>query len=136
MEPKLNMLKPLPSGDVPPGAPGEVRIGMWAVGPDMRLFLNGRYQFSITDKSYPIGTIGVFVNSAGEYPRHRIFLRSHHSAKWITSRQQVRHCHNRHCSAIVTMSLIERCCSCINRVHSVVVRFSATTHTQLIYASV
>jgi hypothetical protein len=65
---KLNMLKPLPSGDVPPGAPGEVRIGIWAVGPDMRLFLNGRYQFSIIDKSYPIGTIGVFVKSAGETP--------------------------------------------------------------------
>ena len=65
---KLNLLKPLPSGDVPPGAPGEVRIGVWAVGGDMRLFLNGRYQFSITDKSYHIGTIGVFVNSAGETP--------------------------------------------------------------------
>jgi hypothetical protein len=65
---KLNMLKPIPSGDVPPGAPGEVRIGIWAVGADMRLFLNGRYQFSVTDKSYPIGTIGVFVNSAGDTP--------------------------------------------------------------------
>ena len=65
---KLNMVKPLASGDVPPGAPGEVRIGIWAVGADMRLFLNGRYQFSITDKSYPIGTIGVFVNSAGDTP--------------------------------------------------------------------
>ena len=65
---KLNLLKPLASGDVPPGAPGEVRIGIWAVGPDMRLFLNGRYQFSITEKSYPIGTIGVFVKSAGDTP--------------------------------------------------------------------
>ena len=65
---KLNLLKPLASGDVPPGAPGEVRIGIWAVGPDMRLFLNGRYQFSITEKSYSIGTIGVFVNSAGDTP--------------------------------------------------------------------
>jgi hypothetical protein len=32
----------------------------------MRLFLNGRYQFSISDTNYPSGTIGVFVNSAGD----------------------------------------------------------------------
>ena len=57
---------PLPSGDAPPGAPGEVRIGIWAVGTEMRLFLNGRYQFSISDTNYPGGTIGVFVNSASD----------------------------------------------------------------------
>jgi len=56
---------PLLSGDVPPGAPGEVLIGVWAVGNEMRLFLNGRYQFSISDSNYPSGTLGVFVNSAG-----------------------------------------------------------------------
>ena len=59
---------PLPSGDVPRGAPGEVRIGVWAVGTEMRLFLNGRYQFSVSNSNYPSGTIGVFVNSAGETP--------------------------------------------------------------------
>ena len=59
---------PLPSSDVPLGAPGEVRIGVWAVGAEMRLFLNGRYQFSISGSKYPSGTIGVFVNSAGETP--------------------------------------------------------------------
>jgi len=59
---------PLPSGDVPRGAPGEVRIGMWAVGSELRLFLNGRYQFGISNTAYPSGTIGVFVNSAGETP--------------------------------------------------------------------
>jgi hypothetical protein len=63
---RLNIQKPLASGDVPPGAPGEVRIGVWAVGAEMRLFLNGRYQFSIKDPSFPIGTLGVFVNSAGD----------------------------------------------------------------------
>ena len=56
---------PLLSGDVPPGAPGEVRIGLWAVGKEMRLFLNGRYQFSISDTNYASGMLGVFVNSAG-----------------------------------------------------------------------
>jgi hypothetical protein len=63
------LLQPsLPSGDVPPGAPGEVRIGVWAVGTEMRLFLNGRYQFSISNPNYPSGTLGVFVNSAGASP--------------------------------------------------------------------
>ncbi|MFN8412188.1 MAG: hypothetical protein U0Z26_07355 [Anaerolineales bacterium] len=62
------LLPPMPSGDVPPGAPGQVRIGIWAVGTEMRLFLNGHYQFSITDANYTSGTIGVFVNSAGDTP--------------------------------------------------------------------
>jgi hypothetical protein len=57
---------PLPSGDVPPGAPSEVRIGVWVVGDEMRLFLNGRYQFSVSDSNYASGTVGVFVNSAGD----------------------------------------------------------------------
>ena len=66
---KLEVLQiPLPSGDVPRGAPGEVRIGVWAVGAEMRVFLNGRYQFSINNPNFPSGTIGVFVNSAGETP--------------------------------------------------------------------
>lgn len=65
---RLALQKSIPSGDVPPGAPGNVRIGVWVVGNEMRLFLNGRYQFSITDPSFPIGTIGVFVRSAGETP--------------------------------------------------------------------
>ncbi len=59
---------PIFSGDVPPGAPGEVRLGVWAVGPEMRFFLNGRYQFSVSDKSYPAGAIGVFAHSAGDTP--------------------------------------------------------------------
>jgi len=57
--------EPMPSGDAPPGAPGEVRLGVWAVGTEMRLFLNDRYQFSVTDANYSSGTVGVFVNSAG-----------------------------------------------------------------------
>lgn len=59
---------PIPSSDVPTGAPGEARIGVWAVGSEMRLFLNGRYQFSVNSTNYPSGTIGVFVSPAGETP--------------------------------------------------------------------
>ena len=56
------------SGDVPPGAPGEVTIGVWAVGNELRLFLNGRYQFGFSDTSYSSGALGVFALSQGTDP--------------------------------------------------------------------
>jgi len=59
---------PVPSGDAPPGAPGEVRIGLWAVGAEMRLFLNGRFQFSVVDSTYRSGLIGMFARSTGATP--------------------------------------------------------------------
>ena len=58
----------LPSGDAPRGSPGEVRIGVWAAGNEMRLFLNGRYQFSVRNPNYRSGTIGVFARAAGDTP--------------------------------------------------------------------
>jgi len=61
---RLSIQEPLPSGDAPP-APGQVHIGVWAVGGDMRLFLNGRYQFSVLEKTFPSGGLGVFVRSSG-----------------------------------------------------------------------
>jgi hypothetical protein len=64
---RLPIYDPVPSGDAP-AAPGEVRIGVWAVGGDMRLFLNGRYQFSVIEKTFPSGGLGVFVRSAGDTP--------------------------------------------------------------------
>ena len=70
---RLLMQSPTPSGDAPPGAPGEVRIGMWAFGNEMRLFLNGRFQFSITDPSTPSGAFGVFARGAGDTPVSVIF---------------------------------------------------------------
>ena len=65
---RLLMQEPTPSGDAPPGAPGEVRIGIWAVGSEMRLFLNGRFQFSINDPSSQIGAFGVFARGEGDTP--------------------------------------------------------------------
>ena len=59
---------PLASADVPAGAPGQVRLGVWAAGQDFHFFLNGRYQFSAADKSYPAGGIGVFAHAAGTSP--------------------------------------------------------------------
>lgn len=65
---RQNLQSTVRSGDVPLGAPGQVRIGVWASGRQMRLFLNDHYQFTISDATYPSGTIGVFVNSAGNDP--------------------------------------------------------------------
>ncbi|MEP6896326.1 MAG: hypothetical protein ABI986_12025 [Chloroflexota bacterium] len=56
------------SGDAPLGAPGEVRIGIWANGSEMRLFLNDRFQFSILEKTFPSGAFGVFAQSKGNTP--------------------------------------------------------------------
>jgi hypothetical protein len=64
---KLGIHEPVASGDAP-GAPGEVRIGIWAVGSEMRLFLNGRFQFSVTEGTFPIGALGMYVRSTGETP--------------------------------------------------------------------
>jgi hypothetical protein len=64
---RLSIQEPVPSGDAP-GAPGEVRIGIWAVSNEMRLFLNGRFQFRVTDPSFPTGAFGVFVRATGETP--------------------------------------------------------------------
>lgn len=65
---KLIIFEAVPSGDAPLGAPGQVRIGLWAVGAEMRLFLNDRFQFSVSDPSFPSGGFGVFARSAGETP--------------------------------------------------------------------
>lgn len=65
---KYILQKPLPSGDVPPGAPGKTRIGIWASGAEMRFFLNDRFQFSIQDSNYANGALGVFVNATGNTP--------------------------------------------------------------------
>ena len=56
------------SADAPLGAPGKVRIGVWASGPDLRFFLNGHYQFAVSDATLKIGTLGVFARSKGDTP--------------------------------------------------------------------
>lgn len=51
------------SGDAPPGAPGLVKMGVWAAGAEMRFFLNGHYQFSVIDPVFKSGSLGVFANA-------------------------------------------------------------------------
>ena len=53
----------LPSGDAPLAAPGEVRLGIWAAGVEMRFFLNGHYQFNVIDPVFHNGMFGLFANS-------------------------------------------------------------------------
>jgi hypothetical protein len=64
---KLQIQEPLLSGDAP-RPPAEARIGIWAVGGEMRLFLNGRFQFSVNEGTFPSGEFGVFARSAGNDP--------------------------------------------------------------------
>ena len=63
---KANTLVPiqnwLPSGDVPPAAPGEVTMGIWFAGVEMRFFLNGHYQFNVIDPVFRFGTLGLFAS--------------------------------------------------------------------------
>lgn len=54
----------LPSGDVPLGPPGNVRLGVWAAGVELRFFLNGHYQFTVVDPVFHNGTLGLFASAA------------------------------------------------------------------------
>ena len=47
---------------------GEVRLGVWADGPVYHFFLNDHFQFSVIDKNYRVGGIGVFASSTGTTP--------------------------------------------------------------------
>jgi len=59
---------PTASADVPVGAPGEVRLGVWLHGAEFRFFLNGNYQFTVEDKNYRSGGIGVVTQAGGATP--------------------------------------------------------------------
>lgn len=54
------------SGAVPPGGPSTSRLGVWAVGSEMRFFVNEEYLFSVVDGLLTGGTIGVFARSASD----------------------------------------------------------------------
>lgn len=54
------------SGAVPPGAPSISRLGVWALGGEMRFFVNDEYQFTVFDPLLKNGKIGVFVRSTSD----------------------------------------------------------------------
>lgn len=53
-------------GGIPLGAPSSSRLAVWAVGKEMRFFVNDWYQFTVQDSLFPSGTLGVFARAAGE----------------------------------------------------------------------
>jgi hypothetical protein len=56
------------SGAVPPGAPSMARLGVWAVGSEMRFFVNDRYQFTVRDPLLVSGGVGGFARSTVDWP--------------------------------------------------------------------
>lgn len=56
----------LMSASVPSAAPSSSRLGVWAVGKELRFFINDQFQFTIRDTALPSGAIGIFVRSGGE----------------------------------------------------------------------
>ncbi len=54
------------SGDLPRGAPGQVKLGVWAAGTEMRFFLNDRCQFTVIDQVFRSGSIGYFASVRSE----------------------------------------------------------------------
>jgi hypothetical protein len=54
-----------PSGQVPPGSPITLRLGVWAMGREMRFFINDAYQFAVRDAVFQFGRVGLFARSTG-----------------------------------------------------------------------
>ena len=54
--------------DAPHSGPSEVTLSVWAVGREMRFFLNGHYQFTADDPTIPSGSLGVFVRASDDSP--------------------------------------------------------------------
>ncbi len=56
------------SGQVPPGSPLVLKLGIWAVGSDLRFFINDVFQFAARDNVLTVGTVGVFSRASGQNP--------------------------------------------------------------------
>jgi hypothetical protein len=65
---RVPLQTPFTTLDAPRGGPSEVTIAVWAVGREMRFFLNGHYQFTANDPVMPNGTLGVFVRASDDSP--------------------------------------------------------------------
>jgi hypothetical protein len=57
-----------PSSDAPIAAPEELKLGIWAVGSEMRFFLNDHLQFTVRDPVLHSGTLGFFAAAGGSSP--------------------------------------------------------------------
>jgi hypothetical protein len=54
------------SGAVPPGAPSSSRLGVWALGKELRFYANGQYLFTVSDPVLRAGGLGVYARLSGE----------------------------------------------------------------------
>lgn len=64
---KVSVLQPwLESIVIPPGAPNIVRIGIWALGKEMRFSADGISLFAISDSTLSNGSLGLFARSSGQ----------------------------------------------------------------------
>jgi len=57
-----------PSPDAPLGAPGEVRMSVYAAGRDLRFYLNDHFQFTVNDQYFSQGGLGVSIRSEAGNP--------------------------------------------------------------------
>ena len=57
-----------PSPDAPFGAPGEVKISVYASGRDLRFFLDDHFQFTVNDQFFTQGGLGVSIRSDSGNP--------------------------------------------------------------------
>ena len=62
----LPLLEWLPTGDAPIGAPSVVKLSVWAVGGEMRFFLNDQFQFTQRDPVF-----NAVIRGWGNYHRKR-----------------------------------------------------------------
>ncbi|OGO35008.1 MAG: hypothetical protein A2W35_17655 [Chloroflexi bacterium RBG_16_57_11] len=54
------------SGAVPPGAPSTSRLGVWALGKELRFYANGQYLFTVSDPVLQVGGLGVYARASGD----------------------------------------------------------------------
>jgi hypothetical protein len=54
------------NGAIPPGAPSQSTLGVWAVGKEIRFYANGEFLFASSDPSLLSGGIGVYARAAGQ----------------------------------------------------------------------
>jgi hypothetical protein len=54
------------SGAVPPGAPSSTRLGVWALGKEVRFYANGQHLFTVSDPVLQVGGLGVYARASGD----------------------------------------------------------------------
>jgi hypothetical protein len=54
------------NGAIPPGAPSTSRLGVWALGKEIRFYANGQYLFTVSDPVLRVGGLGVYSRASGD----------------------------------------------------------------------